>query len=343
METVRAPFPWFGGKSRAAHLIWPRFGSDVKNYVEPFFGSGAVLLNRPGGPGHTETVNDLDCFVSNFWRALAADPDAVAHYADWPINEADLHARHQWLVDQAEFRERMKTDPEFYDPKIAGWWVWGLCAWIGSGWCSGRDGRGVSRTLPFVGNGGRGVHRKLPAISNDGQRVHRKRPHLTGRQGIYTAPDIRGMLTPIAERLRRVRVCCGDFHRVLTPAVTTAHGVTAVLLDPPYADTANRCKDLYAEDSDTVAHAAREWAIANGDNPLFRIALCGYEGEHRMPDSWECVPWRATGGFSKDKFTNSSRERIWFSPHCLKPADANPKPETITMPLWEVLPRLEKV
>ena len=43
--TLKAPFPWFGGKSRAAHLIWPRFGK-VGNYVEPFAGSLSVLLAR---------------------------------------------------------------------------------------------------------------------------------------------------------------------------------------------------------------------------------------------------------------------------------------------------------
>jgi hypothetical protein len=53
-----------------------------------------------------------------------------------------------------------------------------------------------------------------------------------------------------------------------------------------------------------------------------RIALCGYEGEHEMPDSWECVPWKARGGYSSQGENaareNTYRERIWFSPHCLK-------------------------
>ena len=131
---MKAPFPWFGGKSRVAHLVWDRFGN-VVNYVEPFFGSGAVLLERPHSPG-TETINDADCMVANFWRALQNDPDAVTFYADNPVNEADQHARHLWLCSQSEFRERMKIDPEYYDAKIAGWWVWGQCIWIGSGWCS---------------------------------------------------------------------------------------------------------------------------------------------------------------------------------------------------------------
>lgn len=36
-----------------------------------------------------------------------------------------------------------------------------------------------------------------------------------------------------------------------------------------------------------------------------------------MPDDWECVLWKAQGGYSTDG-TNSARERIWFSPACLK-------------------------
>lgn len=32
-----APFPWFGGKSRAADVVWQALGN-VDNYVEPFAG-----------------------------------------------------------------------------------------------------------------------------------------------------------------------------------------------------------------------------------------------------------------------------------------------------------------
>jgi hypothetical protein len=55
----------------------------VPNYVEPFAGSLAVLMLRPHGP-KVETVNDLDKYVANFWRALSKDPDAVAAAADEP-------------------------------------------------------------------------------------------------------------------------------------------------------------------------------------------------------------------------------------------------------------------
>jgi hypothetical protein len=288
----------------------------VPNLVEPFFGSGAVLLGRESDPG-TETVNDLDC-MANFWRALQADPVAVAKAADWPVNEADQHARHLWLCSQADFRERMKVDPEFYDAKIAGWWVWGQCIWIGSGWCSVE--------LPHLGDAGTGVHRKLPHLGDAGTGcLDQKRPHLmTGGKGIHSAraAALGEYMQRLSDRLRRVRVCCGDWSRVLGPSVTFKHGITAVFLDPPYGDEAKRAGDLYAQDSGSVAGAVRQWAIENGTNPLMRIALCGYEGEHQMPNDWECVPWKAKGGYGNqgDSNENAARERVWFSPHCLKAA-----------------------
>jgi DNA adenine methylase len=332
---LKAPFPWFGGKSRVSDLVWSRLG-DVPNYIEPFFGSGAVLLGRPTDPG-TETINDLDCMVANFWRALQNDPEAVTRYADEPVNEADQHARHLWLVSQEEFRERMKVDPEFYDGKIAGWWVWGQCIWIGSGWCSvqlphlGNAGTGVHRKLPHLGDAGRGVNRQRPHLGDAGTGVHRKLPHLgnAGTEESQCVSDLTSgtrlfqYMNQLATRLRKVRVCCGDWERICGPSVTFKHGITGVFLDPPYADTAGRQDDLYASDSSDVAHDVRRWAIENGDNRELRIALCGYDGEHDMPDNWECIAWKSRGGYgSQGEGTgreNAGRERVWFSPHCLKP------------------------
>ncbi len=319
---LRSPFPWFGGKRKVAALVWERLG-DVANYVEPFFGSGAVLLERPTAAG-IETINDADCLVANFWRALQHDPDGVAHHADRPVNEADQHAIHLWLVHQEEFRERMKTEADFYDVQIAGRWVWGQCIWIGSGWCA--------KQLPHLGDAGKGVHRKRPHLGG-GKGVHRQLPHLgnagTGDVECLSYPTsgtrahLLGYMYGLAERLRRVRVCCGDWERICGPYPTFKHGLTGVFLDPPYADEAERQSDLYATDSGTVAHEVRKWAVENGDNPLMRIALCGYDGEHEMPKSWEAVNWKARGGYGSQGEgrgrENSKREMIWFSPHCLYP------------------------
>lgn len=277
----------------------------MPNYVEPFAGSLAVLLKRPHPPG-IETVNDKDCMVANFWRALQSDPDGLARFADWPVNEADLHARHLWLCGQEEFRERMKTDPDYYDVKIAGWWVWGLCCWIGGEWCVQRPNGNPSRRLPHLYRG-MGVHRRRPHLSDAGMGVHRKRPNLGWGKGVHRqslngsgerSQALLEYFAALASRLRNVRVCCGEWDRVLGNTPTVKLGTTGVFLDPPYSRKAGRDTTIYAEENLDVAHAVREWAIANGDNPLLRIALCGYEGEHQMPESWECVAWKAHGGYA---------------------------------------------
>jgi hypothetical protein len=71
-----------------------------------------VLLARPHD-AKVETVNDKDGLISNFWRATTHAPDEVAKWADWPVNEADLHARHRWLVEQAlPLTEKLIADPD---------------------------------------------------------------------------------------------------------------------------------------------------------------------------------------------------------------------------------------
>ena len=47
-----------------------------RSYLEPFFGSGAVLFNKP--PSAIETVNDIDGDVVNFFKVLREQPAELA-------------------------------------------------------------------------------------------------------------------------------------------------------------------------------------------------------------------------------------------------------------------------
>lgn len=318
-DTLKAPFPYFGGKSKVAPIVWQRFGR-IDNYVEPFFGSGAVLLACPQ-PGHTETVNDADALLTNFFRALQADPEAVAYHADYPVSELDLHARHRWLVKQRADVERLLDDPTWFDVQAAGWWVWGISQWIGSGWCPPEGARGRTKDG--------GVWQQSPYLKTDAQGVHRKSfgqlPHMGGNgdvskgvHGLEAQSNLVDYFHALAARLRRVRVTCGDFARVLGPSVTWRHGTTAVFLDPPY-DLSSRAS-VYAVETD-AAHRARAWAIANGDNPLLRIAYCGYEDGAEWPEGWQAYRWKTSGGYGSQGNgrgrENANREVIYFSPHCV--------------------------
>lgn len=305
---MKVAYPWFGGKSQVSRIVWDRFG-DVHNYVEPFFGGGAVLLQRPSDHiRKVETINDIDGFVANFWRALKHDPESVAHWADNPVNENDLHARHKWLIiNGKDLSTLLEEDPDYYDAKVAGWWVWGISCWIGSGWCDLTAT--ISRQRPDMGC--RGVHRRRSALSR-GFGVNRTPDEEQSRLDMLIE-----FYNALCERFDRVRVCCGDWTRVTSPAVTThISRDTGMFLDPPY-ERKHRA-DCYNYETD-VAHAVREYAIQNGDK--MKIALCGYESDtHPMPEDWECFAWKTRGGLSNigngQGKANKHLERVWFSPLC---------------------------
>lgn len=311
---LRAPFVWFGGKRRVADVVWAALG-DVDNYVEPFAGSLAVLLGRPdrtSGVRGAETVNDADGYLCNFWRAVAFDPDATARHADWPVNETDLFARHLWLVNDGRSRllNGLESDPHWYDPQIAGWWVWGINAWIGSGWCTGDgpwvDDDGEIRKRPHLGDAGRGVNRQLPHLGDAGK----ERP-------LY--PYFRAL----ADRLRDVRVCNGDWTRVVTAGALSYGSTVGVFLDPPYLGDV-RTADLYRVDDHSISHDVRDWCLANGDNPRYRIVLAGYSAEHDhlIPDTWRRHRWSATAAYKTSAGGdngNRHNEVLWMSPHCVRP------------------------
>lgn len=311
--TLASPFPYFGGKSLACKTVWEAFG-EVDNYVEPFCGSAAMLLGAPDGK-RVETINDADGFVANFWRAVSKDDAAVAEALDWPTNETDLFARHIWLVQHSDgLLARLHADPDYYDARIAGWWAWGACNWIGSGWCSGK-GPWTLVDGEVVRAAGQGVNRQLPHLSA-GQGVNRKLPHLgdAGR-GAF----IRDWLAELGARLRDVRVACGDWQRVVADSVTVRHGTTAVFLDPPY--TKGDMDYAAGGVGGALADEVRAWCRDNGDNKKLRIVLCGHAGEHDelLSHGWTTRKWNARKGYAttSDAVENSASETLWCSPFCV--------------------------
>lgn len=57
------------------------FFPEHHSYLEPYFGSGAVLFNKPRS--HIETINDLDGNVINLFEWIRKDPERLAHEIYW--------------------------------------------------------------------------------------------------------------------------------------------------------------------------------------------------------------------------------------------------------------------
>jgi hypothetical protein len=320
-----APFPYFGGKRRAAPTIWRALG-DPSGYVEPFAGSAAVLLSRPPFTGRrVETLNDADGWLINTWRAIQLSPDDVARHCAGPITEIDYHARLAWLQERRgpDLVAWLEGDPEHHDPKAAAWWLYVLAAGIGDPFDSGPwrviDGH-LRKTDPSDG-AGQGVRRELPHLGSAGQGTHRKIPFLgcAGR-GIArtTALDLGAYMRALSDRLAYVRITCGDWARVLTPAASRARaggdGAIAIFLDPPYATSG----DLYAEAGPEIAEHVREWCTTAP--PHLRVILAGYDHEHDdlLHHGWTVRHGKSGGGSGySSRADNGRRERLWASPACL--------------------------
>jgi site-specific DNA-adenine methylase len=356
----KAPFPWFGGKSKAAPLVWELLG-DVEHYVEPFAGSLAVLLNRPHpvNTGRAETVNDLDGLIVNAWRAIQWHPEETAEHASWPVSELDKMARElaltRWREDNLV--AKLGGSAEWCDPKMAGWWLWGVCIQIGAfvrggPWTADENGMIVKIDRKAEGYGEPGVKRDRPHLSN-GRGVNRSsncEPGVLSDQPgnefhPHTMPELVRWFQWLSARLRHVRILNGDWARLVTDGasktlnVRMGGGHAGIFLDPPYADTAERSTGLYGFDDFEVAHKVKAWCAEYGDDPDRRIVLAGYDGEHdnELADlGWTSHEWFTTGylqgGYSQQSQDGSGhqqdRERLWASPHCLNPADNKP-PATV--------------
>lgn len=162
MESVLLPMPAFGGKSRAAKLVWPRFGL-ISNYVEPCCRTAAVFFSCPRWPDwpRVATLNDYDAHISNLLRAIKLQPKATAEAADHAVIEADLHAWHRLLVAEIPtLRERLIANPRWCEPELAGRYIWGASAWMGAGWCE-EDVVSPSEKLPILIGGNEGASPQL--------------------------------------------------------------------------------------------------------------------------------------------------------------------------------------
>lgn len=323
---LKAPFPYFGGKSKIAPLVWHYLG-DVKQYIEPFCGSAAVLLNRPPTKHEIcyEIINDLDGMITNVWRAIRFAPDEVAKWCDWPVSHVDLNARRKVLLREYDnLVEKLIADAEFYDAKLAGYYCWCASSWIGAGLT-------LPNAIPHLA-GDKGVHCQRPHLTRN-RGVHSKIPQLTCNPGVQNAGRIYDWMNALSNRLRNVKSICGDWKRVCGGNWQDNNKPVGIFFDPPYA-TPTRCQTIYRHDSATVGKDVEAWCLQRGANPNYRIVVCGYDDEYLSlpPAGWRVEAWKAQGGYAHlgnvQGKINRHRERMFLSPFCLQNAEDK-------LPLWK--------
>lgn len=313
-DWLRPPITYVGRKIKAAPKIWARMGN-VRTYIDPCCGSLAVPLASPYGAADREIFNDVNGFVCNFHRAMRNHPIELAAAADRPTVHQDLSTAIRKLYEaEPDLTEKQFEDFDYCDVEIAGLWAWITCISIDMG-------RGISDGYYSTGRFGEII---LPAEHYTAPEVEEEYyPPRT----VFTGERLHHWFRILSDRIRRAYILCKDWSKLFSPSVTgitktkigkVSNPTCGVFFDPPYVGT----EDMYANNN-SIAMDIYNWCIENGDNPMYRIVLCGYEGDYPdFPEGWTMESWvrsagmETTGGSDRTKLR---KEALYFSPHCLPP------------------------
>lgn len=124
-----------GGKTSKLHWILPLLETDCSVYVEPFCGSGSVLINRPRSP--VEVYNDANEHIVTFFRVLRERPGELRRAIEltpYARREFQLSLNIDRLMDDLEVARRVYVRLAF--GRMAKWRT------SPGAWAAGRLGKG---------------------------------------------------------------------------------------------------------------------------------------------------------------------------------------------------------
>lgn len=77
-------------------------------YLEPFFGSGAILFNKPAA--RIETVNDIDSNIVNLFKVIREKPEELAHSVEFtPYSREEYYQAFELLEQELSDVERARV------------------------------------------------------------------------------------------------------------------------------------------------------------------------------------------------------------------------------------------
>lgn len=139
-DVVRAPFMWPGSKSRSAQKVISLLPSNCSTYVEPFGGSGAVLLARQAAG--LEVYNDRYGGVVALYRCLH---DPIKAQALTERLRLSIHAREEWL----HCKDTWVTETDDVE-RAAKWYYMIMYSFTAQGRSFGRATKASGFGLPKV-------------------------------------------------------------------------------------------------------------------------------------------------------------------------------------------------
>ena len=105
MIKIKSPVTWIGNKTSILHILYALFPIGCDRYVEPFGGSGAVLLGKPV-PDTFEVFNDYNHNLVNLFRCMRDRPmEFIRELGFLSLNSRDDFAVLKKFFEKEEFTE----------------------------------------------------------------------------------------------------------------------------------------------------------------------------------------------------------------------------------------------
>lgn len=208
------PLKWHGGKEYLSEWIISHFPEHT-HYVEPFFGGGRVLFNKPASlvEGHSEVINDVDWELMNFWTVLREEA-----YFDKFLKLAALTPLSEpAFVDAVKFLK------------------------------SGSPGTGVERALKFFIR----FRQSRQGLGRDFGTLSRGRTRGGMNEQVSSWLGAVDGLPAAHERLKRVVIKSCDFGSVIE---SEDGGTTLFYCDPPYVHETRSSSKYYNFEMSQVDH-----------------------------------------------------------------------------------------
>lgn len=105
-KKLKTPITYYGGKQRLLKHILPLIPKDHLQYVEPFFGGGAVYFSKD--PSRAEVINDRKNEVINFYRVMKNDFTKLNR-----LIQSTLHNEYDFLRSREILKSPMKNRIEY--------------------------------------------------------------------------------------------------------------------------------------------------------------------------------------------------------------------------------------
>lgn len=242
LKLLKPGLKLIGAKSKVRDLLYVFEPGGVTTYVEPFLGSGAILMGKE--PHAEEYVSDINDVLIAFFRNMQRDPDRL-----WKEIQGCLEVVVS-LVEQEGtegWKKFTRLEPRRRGPS---WSAWFYCV------------TKLAMNGIFRRRGGNG-----PCNSSWCQ--------TTKGRGLYT----REWFDAVYKRIKNVRFYMAEY-RALLELVNRPDAW--VVLDPPYRDCLTTYNGISFDDAahvelrDALRVSRSKWLLTINDDPFVRDLYTGF-------------------------------------------------------------------